>query len=193
MSFAIPECSVSQRAVSILTEYGISMLKYMGHNFCHFAMIYTNCGKTVKVYSYGYNHIRSKRSIHAEVDAINNLPPVRRKKKLVKVKLLVIRISRGKLKLAESRCCVRCCESIYRVPPLRGYTIENVAFSNDCGCVEDHHPISLLIDDDYHVSVYYSKRNYHPKIRDRVISHPNPKVKLFIRKKEETDTESESD
>ena len=191
MSFTVPECSVSERALSSLIEYGISMLKYMGHNFCHFAMIYNSRGKSVKIYSYGFNHLRGKRSIHAEVDAINNLPPLRRKKNLTKVKLLVIRLTRGKTKLAESRCCVRCCESIYRIPPLRGYTIENVAFSTESGCVVDHHPISLLLDDDYHLSVYYSKRKYHPKIRDRVMSHPNPRIKLFIKKKE--DSESESD
>lgn len=191
MSIVVPECSISEKALAHLTEYGISMFRYMGHTFCHFAMIYTCKGKSIKIFSYGFNQIRSKRTIHAEVDAINNLPPIRRrKKKLVKVKLIVIRITRGKLKLAESRCCVRCCEAIYSIPPLRGYTIENVAFSNDHGCIEDHHPISLLLDDDYHVSVYFSKRNYHPKIRAKVISNPNRKVKMFIKKKE---NESESD
>lgn len=182
----IPECSVSDNALAIITEYGYSMLKFMGQNFCHFAMIYTTTGKAVKVYSFGYNHIRSNRSIHAEVDAINNLPPLRRKRKLVKVKLLVVRFSK-KMKLADSRCCIRCCESIFKVPPLRGYTIENVGFSNDLGHIEDHHPMTLLVDDDYHLSVYYAKRKYSPKIRNKIIANASPKVKLFMSKKEEVD------
>ncbi|ADO67362.1 hypothetical protein crov328 [Cafeteria roenbergensis virus] len=182
MRIAVAECSVSDKALSLITDYAYSMLKYMGLNFCHFAMIYTTTGKAVKVYSFGYNHIRSNRSIHAEVDAINNLPPLRRKKKLVKVKLLVVRFSK-RMKLADSRCCIRCCESIFKIPPLRGYTIENVAFSNESGCIEDHHPMTLLVDDEYHLSIYYAKRKYCPKIRNKIIANASPKVRLFMRKK----------
>lgn len=176
--------SVSDFAVQELIEYAAQNINYMAATHCHFAMIYIQSGKVIKPLSFGYNHLKKEHSIHAEVDAINNLPSFsRKKKKLVKAKLLVIRVSRGKMKLAKSRCCIRCCEAIYRIPPLRGYTITNVAFSCKDGSIEDHHPIHLLLEDDYHMSIYYSRRNYTPKIRQKVIENPNPKTKLFMLKK----------
>lgn len=176
--------SISDIAVQEIIEYASDNIKYMAVTHCHFAMIYIQKGKTIKPLSFGYNHLNKEFSIHAEVDAINNLPPAtRKKKKLVKAKLIVIRVSRGKMKLAKSRCCIRCCEAIYKLPPLRGYTITNVAFSCKDGTIEDHHPISLLLEDDYHMSIYYTRRKYKPKIRQQVIENPTPKTKLFMMKK----------
>lgn len=190
MSLHCDECSVSQDVLNEVFEFGISRLPYMGHTHCHFAVIYSGKGKSIKILSYGFNHIRHKRSIHAEVDAINNLPPItRKKKKLVKVSLLVIRISRGIKKITSSKCCVKCCEAIYIIPPLRGYTIDNVAFSNYKGNIEDYHPIELLLDNNYHTSVYYSKRYYVPKIRKKVISQPDRLTKMFLSKKDDSDSE----
>ena len=179
----ITKCNIPLHVVYLLYNYGKSMLQFMGHPSCHFAMIYTCSGKSITVYSYGHNHIRHKRPIHAEMDAINNLPPVSKKKKLVKVKLLVIRISKSKLTLMDSKCCVRCCEIIYKIPPLRGYTVENIAYSTESGSIEDYHPINLLLDDEYHTSFYYSKRNYKPKIREKAFANPSPRMQLFINKK----------
>lgn len=186
MSCALNNCSIPQNVLNNLLEYSIPKMKYMGPYFCHFAIIYNCSGKSLKVYSYGYNQLRKGKSIHAEVDAINNLPPVQRrnKKKLLKASLLVIRLSRGVKKLADSKCCMKCCETIFKIPPLRGYTIENVAYSNKNNSIEDHHPISLLLEDDYHLSLYYTKRNYQPKIRNNIISNPDRKTLLFMKKKE---------
>ena len=170
--------------VRILREYGINLLKYMGHQFCHFAMIYTKRSKSiVNVLSYGYNHIRDGKSIHAEVDAINNLRTSLRKK-LKGVNLLVIRLLRSpEHALAQSKCCMRCCECIFKIPSLKGYRIDQVLYSNVSGEIEKHHPIDLLIEDDYHVSVYYSKRKYKPKIRSKVLMNPTSKVRLFLNKR----------
>lgn len=179
----IPSNSVSNYAIQELIEYASQNIMYMPVTHCHFAMIYIQKGKNIKPLSFGYNHLNKEMSIHAEVDAINNLPSATKKKKLVKVKLLVIRISRGKMKLAKSRCCIRCCEAIYKIPPLRGYTIVNVAYSCKDGNIEDYHPITLLLEDDYHMSVYYTRRKYKPKIRKKVIQNPTPKTKLFMLKK----------
>lgn len=188
MSFNCNNCSVPNEALINLINYAKNRIKFIDNNFCHFAMIYITKGKYIKVISYGFNHVRKGRSVHAEVDAINNLPPItRRKKRLTKVSLLVIRLSKGLTKLADSKCCVRCCEAIYKIPPLRGYTIVNVAYSNTFGKVEDHHPISLLLEDDYHLSIYYLKRGYSPKIREKVITQPDRLTKMFINKKSLSD------
>lgn len=158
--------------------------------FNHFALIYKTNGKKIQVLSYGINHIRRGISIHAEVDAINNLPNiVRKKKKLVKVSLLVIRVSRSRTKLGDSKCCIKCCETIYKIPPLRGYTIDSVTYSTPEGNLESSHPITLLIEDDYHMSTYYTTRKYKPKIRNKVLKNPGRKEQLFIKKKSDSDSD----
>lgn len=187
-----PRCddsSVSEKTLQQLIDYGLSRIDYMGHQHCHFAMIYTTKGKTPNVLSYGFNHIRNKKSIHAEVDAINNLPPItRRRKKLTKVNILVIKFSKSGHKIGNSKCCMKCCETIFKIPPLRGYTIDSVSYSNKEGNIEDYHPIDLLIEEDYHTSFYYRRKGYTPKFRDRIIKHPDRLTKMFLEKsKEEED------
>ena len=178
------KCVIQSKILDTLIDYSVPKLKYMGHSYCHFALIYSCSGKSFKIYSYGYNQLRKGKTIHAEVDAINNLPPLHKKnkKKLLKVSILVIRLTRGEKVLVDSKCCMKCCEAIYKIPALRGYTIDNVAYSNNEGDIEEHHPISLLCQEDYHLSVYYSRTNYKPKIRQSVLNNPDRKTQLFINK-----------
>ena len=127
---------------------------------------------------------------HAEIDAINNLPSITRKKRrLVKITLIVIRISRRLGHLGDSKCCMHCCECIYKIPALRGYTIDSVIYSNSDGGFEEHHPIELLVEDNYHISSYFSSRNYKPKIRKRVMANPDVKTKMFLDKKDSSESE----
>lgn len=174
------DSSVSEMALQHLIDYGKERIPYMGHHFCHFCMIYTTKGKTFNVLSYGYNHIRHKISVHAEADAINNLPPAPRKKKLIKVNILVIKFSKKGNKIGNSKCCMKCCETIFKIPPLRGYTIDTVSYSNQKGCIEDYHPIDLLLEEDYHTSYYYKKKRYRPKIRNAAIKCQNKSIKHFM-------------
>ena len=160
--------------------------------FNHFAIIFKANGKKINIISYGINHVRRGISIHAEVDAINNLPPVTKKRKLVRISILVIRVSRSITTLGDSKCCIKCCETIYKIPPLRGYTIDSVTYSTPEGNLESAHPITLLIEDDYHMSTYYTSRNYKPKIRESVLKNPTRMVKMFIDKKSDSDPETDN-
>lgn len=172
---------VNHNILESLHNYSLKQIKYMkGQTHCHFAVIFNNKGTII---TYGYNNFRRGLTVHAEVDAINNLPPATTKKsRLKKISILVIRLSKKEHRITDSKCCVRCCESIYKIPALRGYTIESVHYSNNNGYIEDHHPIELLIEPEYHLSVYYTKRGYKPRIRERVLSNPDKRVKMFIRK-----------
>lgn len=155
--------------------------------FNHFCMIVLSNGKGGPI-SFGINQVRKGITLHAEKDAINNLPP-RKKRRLVKITLIVIRISRRLGHLGDSKCCMHCCECIYKIPPLRGYTVDSVIYSNSDGELEEHHPIELLIEDNYHISSYFSSRNYKPKIRKRVMAHPDVKTKMFLYKKDSSESE----
>ena len=155
--------------------------------FNHFAMCVNSKGTPL---SFGTNQVRRDRTIHAEIDAINNLPSITRKKRrLVKITLIVIRISRRLGHLGDSKCCMHCCECIYKIPALRGYTIDSVIYSNSDGGFEEHHPIELLVEDNYHISSYFSSRNYKPKIRKRVMANPDVKTKMFLDKKDSSESE----
>ena len=155
--------------------------------FNHFAMCVNSRGTPI---SFGINQLRKGKTIHAEIDAINNLPSVTKKRRrLSKITLIVIRISRRLGHLGDSKCCMHCCECIYKIPPLRGYTIDSIIYSNSDGRLEEHHPIELLVEDNYHISSYYSSRNYEPKIRKRVMANPDVKTKMFLHKKDSSESE----
>lgn len=171
-------------AVMHLREYAEKNMKYCEIKFSHFAMIYSNFGKSgIRVHSYGMNQLREGRTIHAEVDAINKLKPRFAKSKgggrQISVKILVIRLSMGKCKYSESKCCAACSEAIYQIPPLRGYNIEEVAFSRSSGEIEVYHPVHLLLTEP-HLSFYYVRRGWKPKVKKRIKEHPRAHEKLIV-------------
>jgi len=131
-----------------------------------------------KILSYGFNHSIGKNFIHAEVDAINNLPSSY-KKRLNKINILVIRLNKS-FQIKNSKCCMKCCETIYRIPPLRGYTISNVYYSNSDGNIEQHHPISLLLEQQYYKTLHQKAFSPKFKYRDNIIKNPNKNIKFFL-------------
>jgi hypothetical protein len=169
--------------LEILQEYGLKNLHYGEVNFKHFAVIYEEKKKTQNIISFGMNHMRDGKPIHAEMDAINNLPPAKKKNRLTHINLMVIRISKSLGIMANSKCCIKCCETIYRIPPLRGYTIDQVYYSNTEFEIESSHPIELLLEDTVHTSLYFERKGYKPRIPSRIKKTPNSKEKLFLRKK----------
>ena len=184
INITVKNCSIPNTVVEALLDYSIDMIKFATEKFSHFAVIYSDQKKSFKIHSFGFNQTRKGKSIHAEVDAINNLIPLPRSKRLKKVSILVIRLSKGMRKLSDSKCCLKCCEAIYKIPPLRGYNIENVAFSTRDSNIIDTHPIDLLVDDTIEPSIYFRNSGYKPKIRTKILSNPTPIFKFFIEKKQ---------
>lgn len=71
-----------------------------------------------------------KAGIHAEQDAINKLKPLKYKKKLETINILVIRVS-TKNKLQSSKPCANCIEYMKNVPIKKGYKVQNVYYSDN--------------------------------------------------------------
>lgn len=68
--------------------------------------------------------------IHAEHDAINRLKPIKRKKHLQNINILVIRVTKSN-KLQNSKPCANCIETMKHLPEKKGYKIKNIYYSNE--------------------------------------------------------------
>ena len=86
--------------------------------------------------SYGYNCYRGSltsnngATIHAEHFAINKLKVRDKNKKLLKISIIVIKISNTGL-IGMSKPCKHCIDNMQMLANRRGYQIENVYFSNN--------------------------------------------------------------
>lgn len=117
--------------------------------------------KKVKILSYGVNKMGDSEGInpgiHAEYDAIKKLVPLRKKKKLVSVNLLVIRLS-GKNKLQSSKPCGNCIETMKILPEKKGYKIQNIYYSDSNENIIKT-SLSNLDNEEKHYSKYYKHKN----------------------------------
>jgi hypothetical protein len=113
--------------------------------------------KKARILSYGFNKMGDSEGlqpgIHAEYDAIRKLLPLRRKKRLVSINILVIRVS-GKNKLQSSKPCVNCINTMKTLPPKLGYKIEDIYYSSDNGEIIKS-SIKNLENEEPHYSRFY--------------------------------------
>jgi hypothetical protein len=118
--------------------------------------------KKAKMLSYGVNQMGDTEGnvagIHAEHDAIKKLLPLKRKKRLVNINLLVIRLS-GKNKLQSSKPCINCIKIMKILPQRLGYKIQDIYYSNDNGEIEKSN-LNILENDVPHYSRFHiNKKN----------------------------------
>lgn len=117
--------------------------------------------KKANILSYGVNKLGDasglKPGIHAEHDAIIKLKPLRRRKTLINVDILVIRLS-GKNKLQSSKPCINCINMMKILPAKLGYNIRHVYYSNENGDIVKS-SILKLERDNPHYSRCYKKLN----------------------------------
>jgi len=109
-----------------------------------------------------YDIVRSDGSVHAEINAINNL--IRHsanKKHLIKIDLLVIRTSNTG-KLGMSKPCLKCIIDLSNLPQKKGYILKNIYYSNSEGSIIKTNLKSLIESKDYHITRYYLNHNYTP-------------------------------
>jgi cytidine deaminase len=116
--------------------------------------------KKVRILSYGINQMGDSRGlipgIHAEQDAIAKLVPLKRKKRLKVVNILVVRLS-SKNNLQSSKPCSNCIEIMKNVPIKKGYKIQNVYYSNNEGNIVKQ-SLTNLDNEEKHFSRYYKQR-----------------------------------
>ncbi len=95
--------------------------------------------------------------IHAEQDAISKLLPLKRKKRLEIVNILVVRLS-GKNNLQSSKPCSNCIDIMKRLPIKKGYKIQNVYYSDNKGNILKQ-SLTNLDNEEKHYSRYYTQRS----------------------------------
>ena len=92
--------------------------------------------KKARILSFGVNQMGdingNTPGIHAEEDALSKLMPLKYKKRLEPINLLVIRLS-SKNKLQSSKPCSNCIKLLSIIPKKKGYKIENIYYSDENG------------------------------------------------------------
>ena len=122
--------------------------------------IHSPLNKT-KILSYGVNQMGDsdgiKPGIHAEQDALSKLMPLKYKKNLEKISLLVIRLSpTNKLKI--SKPCSTCIELIRTLPLRKGYIIKDIYYSDNEGNIVKT-SIKNLESEEYHYTRHKRPHN----------------------------------
>lgn len=116
--------------------------------------------KKANVLSIGINTVGNDNDntpgIHAEIDAIRKLQPLKIKKRLEPVNLLVVRILRNN-QLKNSKPCFNCTKKMDQFSQQKGYKIKNVYYSNDLGNIIKTSPNKLLDEIKRDSNIYYSR------------------------------------
>ena len=93
--------------------------------------------------------------IHAEHNALLKLKPIKIKKKLESIDLLVVRFSKT-TKIQSSKPCNNCIKIMNDNPPKRGYKIQNIYYSDSDGNIVKTN-LSDLMNTEQHYSRYYRR------------------------------------
>jgi cytidine deaminase len=116
--------------------------------------------KKARILSFGVNQLGdtdgNTPGIHAECDAISKLIPLKPRKKLENINLLVIRLS-TKNKIQCSKPCYNCIETMKNLPPKIGYKINNIYYSDSTGNIVKT-TIKALEKEEKHYSQYSRRK-----------------------------------
>ena len=116
--------------------------------------------KKARILSFGVNQMGDVNGntpgIHAEEDALSKLMPLKYKKRLEPINLLVIRLS-SKNKLQSSKPCSNCIKLLSIIPKKKGYKIENIYYSDENGDIIKTN-LQTLENSEQHYSKYYRNK-----------------------------------
>lgn len=104
------------------------------------------------------DNLKNHTGIHAEYDAINKLKPIKRKRYLQNINILVIRISKNN-KLQSSKPCANCIETMKHLPGKKGYKIKHIYYSNENGDIVKSNLINLE-KENLHYTRSFRKNSY---------------------------------
>ncbi len=104
-----------------------------------------------------YNDYEGKKpGIHAEHNAISKLMPLKRKKKLEPIDILVIRVSRINT-IQMSKPCFNCIQIMKVLPEKKGYKINNIYYSDNNGEIIKTN-VKCLENSEQHIPKYYRNK-----------------------------------
>jgi hypothetical protein len=116
--------------------------------------------KKARILSFGVNQMGDSLGVtpgvHAECDALSKLMPLKNKKKLESINLLVIRLT-GKNKIQSSKPCNNCIQTMKTLPPKMGYKVDIIYYSDADGNIVKTN-LKALDDEDKHYSKYYRRK-----------------------------------
>ena len=116
--------------------------------------------KKARILSFGVNQLGdtygNTPGIHAEFDAISKLIPLKPRKKLENINILVIRLS-TKNKIQSSKPCNNCIETMINLPPKKGYKVQNIYYSDMFGDIVKT-SLNTLEKEERHYSRFYRNK-----------------------------------
>ena len=130
-----------------------------GH-YNHISSVLQRKGNKIKILGFGTNQMGDTDGIipgiHAELDALTKLKPLRQKR-LEIVDLLVIRLSKTN-NIQSSRPCYNCIELMNYLPEKKGYKIKTIYYSNNDGAIIKT-DLQTLEKEEKHYSRFYRRKN----------------------------------
>ncbi len=124
----------------------------------HAAVFFT---KFSSVHSYGENKPKvsaTAGTIHAEDDAIEKLPSLRRMRRLRRIDLLVIRANAGGT-VGNSKPCITCIRALALKLPKKGYILDTVHYTDRGGSVISKKFSRLSLESPHIPKLYASVHN----------------------------------
>ena len=117
--------------------------------------------KKVRILSFGVNQMGDSAGknpgIHAECDALTKLMPLKNRKRLESINLLVVRFS-PKNKIQSSKPCNNCIETMKIYPKRLGYKIDNIYYSDSDGNIIKT-SLKILDEEEKHYSKYFRRKS----------------------------------
>ena len=115
--------------------------------------------KKVKILAYGTNYVGNEKEddpgLHAERDVLGKLVPLKYKKRLESINLLVVRLSK-KNKVQSSKPCNNCIYWMRQIPEKKGYKIQNIYYSDGEGNIV-RTTLNVLENEEQHYSRFYRR------------------------------------
>ena len=105
--------------------------------------------------------------IHAEHNALTKLKPLKIKKKLEPINILVIRLSKTN-KIQSSKPCMNCIQVMDFLPEKKGYKLQNIYYSESSGSITKTTLNNLKMEEPHYSK--YSKYNKHKNEKNTKIN-----------------------
>jgi tRNA(Arg) A34 adenosine deaminase TadA len=114
--------------------------------------------KRCNILSYGFNSMGTddKAGVHAEADALYKLKSNPNKKNPIPINILVIRVTKTNV-LQTSKPCALCIEKLKRIPPLKGYRLDNIYYSQEPDKIVQT-KMHILDSEEKHYSRYWREK-----------------------------------
>lgn len=110
-----------------------------------------------KVITYGENIPDSEyyhKNFHAEHNALRHLSPRKNKKRLIHIDIIVIRVNNLGYTIM-SKPCLHCLQKMCMIPPILGYKVNKIHYSDSNGNIITTTLSKLCNQDTFHISRFH--------------------------------------